>query len=140
ASERPSLRRAVRGGSRRGARSGIRARRARAVRSRGSLRNARGAAGLHRSRALRPLGDRGGEHRMNRTGTPWTSLLGAVALTALVLAPAGAGGADQAADSATAIARIMETFARPPVDSGAAVGIAVGVTYRGRPLQFFSYG
>ena len=77
---------------------------------------------------------------MNRTGTPWTSLLGAVALTALVLAPAWASAADQAAESATAIARIMETFARPPVDSGAAVGIAVGVTYRGRPLQFFSYG
>jgi len=77
---------------------------------------------------------------MNRTGTPWTSPLFAALIAILLIAPASTRAADQAAESADAIARIMETFARPAVDRGAAVGIAVGVTFRGRPPQFFSYG
>src|SRR5215468_7435246 len=63
----------------------------------------------------------------------------AVFIAVLLIAPAPVVAADSAL-SAAAIARIMETFARPAVDTGAAVGIAVGVTYRGRPPQFFSYG
>src|SRR5215468_6348837 len=140
--ERPGLRGAVRGGRRRGARRPVRARRARAVRSRGALRDAGRAAGLHRSRAGRSLGDTGGRG-MNRRGMPWTPPLCAVAIAAAIAAPSiapPAGAAVQAAESAAVIARIMETFARPAVDKGAAVGIAVGVTYRGRPPQFFSYG
>src|SRR5262249_51159783 len=42
--------------------------------------------------------------------------------------------------SARAIREIMETFARPSVDDGQAGGVVVGVTYRGRPPQFFTYG
>ena len=63
----------------------------------------------------------------------------AVFIAVLLIAPALLVAADNPV-SAAAIARIMETFARPAVDNGAAVGIAVGVTYRGWPPQFFSYG
>jgi CubicO group peptidase (beta-lactamase class C family) len=65
-------------------------------------------------------------------------LLGSLAVM-LLMVPAPVA-ADDAASTAAAIARIMETFGTPVVDRGAAVGIAVGVTYRGRPPQFFSYG
>jgi CubicO group peptidase (beta-lactamase class C family) len=43
-------------------------------------------------------------------------------------------------DTAMAIEEIARTFAASAVDSGSAVGVAVAVTYRGRPPQFFSYG
>jgi len=77
---------------------------------------------------------------MNVARTSWTARLVALSTVAQLMAPTPGGAADQAAESAAVIAQIMETFARPPVDRGAAVGIAVGVTYRGRPPQFFSYG
>src|SRR5262245_43300842 len=63
----------------------------------------------------------------------------AVFIAVLLIAPAPLVAADSALSNAT-IARIIETFARPAIDTGAAVGISVGVTYRGRPPQFFSYG
>ena len=69
-----------------------------------------------------------------------TALPLAMSIAALLIAPVPAVAADAAAASAAAIAEIMETFARPAVDKGGAVGIAVGVTYRGRPPQFFSLG
>jgi CubicO group peptidase (beta-lactamase class C family) len=77
---------------------------------------------------------------MSMARTPWLSPLIAVSMAAQLSAPSPGVAADPAVRSAAAIARIMETFARPPVDSGAAVGIAVGVTFRGRSPQFFSYG
>src|SRR5262245_29136088 len=64
----------------------------------------------------------------------------AVSIAALLVAPVPVVASDPAASSAAAIARIVETFARPAVDRGGAVGIAVGVTYRDRPPQFFSHG
>src|SRR5262249_58990174 len=63
----------------------------------------------------------------------------AVFIAVLLIAPAPLVAADSALSNAT-IARIIETFARPAIDTGAAVGISVGVTYRGKPPQFFSYG
>src|SRR5262249_62288454 len=62
-----------------------------------------------------------------------------VFIAVLLIEPAPLVAADSAL-SAAAIDRIMQTFAQPAVDTGAAVGIAVGVTYRGRRPQFFSYG
>src|SRR5215471_19907207 len=75
---------------------------------------------------------------MNAIRAPTALTLG-VFIAVLLIEPAPFVTADSAL-SAAAIARIMETFASPAVDTGAAVGIAVGVTYRGRPPQFFSYG
>src|SRR5262245_43391028 len=82
----------------------------------------------------------GRRRRRSWLRAPSRAPLAAVAIAVLLIAPASPRAADEAAESAVAIARIMETFARPSVDKGAAVGIAVGVTYRGRPPQFFSYG
>lgn len=64
---------------------------------------------------------------MKAIRAPWTALPLAVLIAVLLLAPAAAVAADQAAIAAAAIAQIMETFSRPPVDNGAAVGIAVEI-------------
>src|SRR5262245_9974138 len=75
-----------------------------------------------------------------------TSALSSVAVLAGTFIPPGPARAAEEvaaadrADSPAAIARIIQTFAKTAVDTGAAVGIAVGVTFRGRPAQFFSYG
>ncbi len=67
-----------------------------------------------------------------------SSLIVAALVSINCLLPLPIAAADD--PSAAAIQQIVETFARSAVDDGAAVGVSVGVTFRGRTPQFFAYG
>src|SRR5262245_51413985 len=78
--------------------------------------------------------------RFPRNGLSFVAFVSVVIPIAVEsIAPTATSASNDAA-SVAAIARGMESFAKPAVGTGSAVGIAVGVTYRGRPAQFFSYG